>query len=244
MLRTPLSGSFVNTSGSVMKRPPSSGQHVRIGISSSEPSLRTTSWHGASFTVFGNRSLRRLTSGASLSASNSPFGWGGVISSSISCARSSSCFTPSARHMRSIDPKTLAATGMSKPVGFSNTSAGPPFGDLHARSVTAAISRSGLTASEIRASSLRLSRSARNSERSVYIVRCLPRRHEAHEDARNTHFLYRTTSCTFVIFVTSWLRRGGYFICNRLRQCERALALFAVDERRTLRAHGVGDVGE
>ena len=71
--------------------------------------------------------------------------------------------------MRSIDPKTLAATGMSKPVGFSNTSAGPPFGDLHARSVTAAISRSGLTASEMRASSLRLSRSAKNSERSVYI---------------------------------------------------------------------------
>ena len=57
-----------------MKRPPSSGQHFRIGSSSSVPSLRTTSWHGASFTVFGIRSLSRLTSGSSLSASRMPFG--------------------------------------------------------------------------------------------------------------------------------------------------------------------------
>ena len=32
--------------------------------------------------------------------------------------------------MRSSDPKTLVATGMSKPAGFSNSSAGPPPGDL------------------------------------------------------------------------------------------------------------------
>ena len=33
MFRVPLSGSFENTSGNVMYRPPSSGQHVRIGSS-------------------------------------------------------------------------------------------------------------------------------------------------------------------------------------------------------------------
>ena len=43
------------------------------------------------------------------------------------------------------------ATGMSKPVGFSNSSAGPPPGVLETRSVTAQISRSGLTGSWMRA---------------------------------------------------------------------------------------------
>src|SRR6185436_2234501 len=71
--------------------------------------------------------------------------------------------TPRARHIRSSEPNTFDATGISKPVGFSNRSAGPPPGALQARSVTAAISRSGLTASDRRASSLRLSRSARKS---------------------------------------------------------------------------------
>ena len=145
MLRTPVSGSFVKTSGSVMKGPPSSGQHFRIGSSSSVPSRCTISWHGASFTVFGIRSRSRATIGSIFSASMIPAGICGVISWSISLARSSSVFTPSARHMRSIDPKTFAATGMSKPAGFSKRSAGPPPGDLHARSMTAAISRSGLT---------------------------------------------------------------------------------------------------
>src|SRR5919197_928162 len=58
---------------------------------------------------------------------------------------------------------------MSYPVGFSNNSAGPPPGDLHARSVTAAISRSGLTVSATRASSRRLSRSATKSFKSEYM---------------------------------------------------------------------------
>src|SRR5207302_10489347 len=94
---------------------------------------------------------------------------GGVMSASISRARSSSDRTPSARHMRSIEPKTFDATGISKPVGFSKSSAGPPSFDLQARSVTAAISRSGLTGSPMRARSLRASRSATKSERSEYI---------------------------------------------------------------------------
>ncbi len=113
MLRVPVSGSFVKTSGSVMYGPPSSGQHVRIGSSSSVPPFCTTSWQGASFTVFGIRSPSRFTSGSIFRASNMPLGACGVMSSSISFARSSSEATPSARHIRSIDPKTFAATGMS-----------------------------------------------------------------------------------------------------------------------------------
>src|SRR5262245_30117398 len=98
-----------------------------------------------------------------------PSGICGVISSSISFARSSSVLTPSARHIRSVEPYRLVTAAMSNPVGFSNSSAGPPPGSLHARSVTAAISRSGLTGSATRASSRRLSRSPMKSERSEYM---------------------------------------------------------------------------
>ena len=201
MFRIPVSGSFVKTSGSVTKRPPSSGQHLRIGNSSSVPSLRTTSWHGAVETVFGMRSLSRPTSGISLSASSIPLGIGGVMMSSTSRARSSSVLTPSARHIRSFDPNTLVATGMSNPEGRSNSKAGPPPGDLQARSVTAAISRSGLTGSATRASSLRRSRSAMKSLRSEYIRR--PVYHEGtktHEDHESTIRLgYFVTLRVFVM---------------------------------------------
>ena len=82
-----------------------------------------------------------------------PPGIFGVARSSISAARSSSLATPSAMHMRFIEPNRLSATGTSKPVGRSNSSAGPPPGDFDTRSVTAAISRSGLTGSPMSASS-------------------------------------------------------------------------------------------
>ena len=49
--------------------------------------------------------------------------------------------------IRFIEPNRLTATGMSKPVGRSNSSPGPPPGDFDTRSVTAQISRSGLTGS-------------------------------------------------------------------------------------------------
>ena len=94
-------------------RPPSSGQHLRIGISSSVPFFLTTSWHGASLTVFGIRSVSRPSIGSIFSASSMPAGIFGVVSSSISRARSSSVATPSAMHMRFIDPNRLTATGMS-----------------------------------------------------------------------------------------------------------------------------------
>ncbi len=162
MFRMPVSGSLVKTSGSVMKGPPSSGHVLRIGSWSSPPSTSTTSWHGASLTVLGIKSANRLASGSIFKASMNPLGMAGVVSSSISLAISSSVSTPSARQMRDDDPKRLAATGIVNPVGRSKRSAGPPPGDLAARSTTAAISRSGLTAAETRESSRRRSSSVMN----------------------------------------------------------------------------------
>ena len=48
----PLSGSFVNTKGSVIYLPPSCGQHLIIGSACKFGSV-TTSWHGAVFTFLG-----------------------------------------------------------------------------------------------------------------------------------------------------------------------------------------------
>ncbi len=74
MLRMPVSGSFVKTSGKVMYLPPSSGQHFRIGSESSVPFRLTISWQGASLTVFGIRSRRRPTIGSIFNASMMPAG--------------------------------------------------------------------------------------------------------------------------------------------------------------------------
>ena len=126
------------------------------------------------------RSRSRLTIGSILRASMMPPGILGVVISSMSCARSSSVRTPSAMHMRFIDPNRLTATGTSKPAGRSKRRPGPPPGDFDARSVTAAISRSGLTGSAIRESSRSLSRAAMKSLRSLntYTLHlfCNPRR--------------------------------------------------------------------
>ena len=135
------------------------------------PSFCTTSWQGPSLTVFGMRSRSRLIIGSILSASRMPPGIFGVMISSISCARSSSLLTPSAMQMRFVEPNRLTPTGISKPVGRSKSSPGPPPGDFDARSVTAAISRSGLTGSLIRASSRSLSRAAMKSFKSRNITR-------------------------------------------------------------------------
>ena len=87
-----------------MYAPPSSGQHLRIGISSSVPFFLTTSWHGALVTVFGMRSFRRPSIGSIFRVSSMPVGIFGLVSSSISFARSSSDLTPSAMHMRFAEP--------------------------------------------------------------------------------------------------------------------------------------------
>src|SRR5687767_2420624 len=93
--------------------------------------------------------------------------------------------------IRFMDPNRLIATGTSNPAGRSKSRPGPPPEDLETRSVTAQISRSGLTGSAIRASSRSLSSAAMNSFRSLNITRISYNHtdvdghhddHEEHED--------------------------------------------------------------
>ncbi len=51
-LRAWVTGSRLNTSGSVTNGPPSSGQQVRIGSRSRSGSSSHTSWQGPSLTIF------------------------------------------------------------------------------------------------------------------------------------------------------------------------------------------------
>jgi len=77
MLRFALRGSRVCTQGSVMKRPPSCGQHLRMGKKSrSKLSRRMTSLHGASFalTVFGKMFPSRPVAAAFQLVENPPDG--------------------------------------------------------------------------------------------------------------------------------------------------------------------------
>ena len=124
----------------------------------------TTSWHGASLTVFGIRSRSRPTIGSIFSASSMPAGH----------LRRHQLVDLAARDRRASArraPGTCARssrTGWWRPAcrsrsGCSNSSAGPPPGDLQARSVTAAISRSGLTGSRDRAPAASACRGRRGS---------------------------------------------------------------------------------
>src|SRR5262249_15254337 len=111
------------------------------------------------------------------------------------------------------------ATGMSKPLGCSNSSAGPPPGILQARSVTAAISRSGLTGSAIRVNSRRLSRSAMKSVMSEYMSWCRRVRRRV-------------------------LNLGVHPLGDLRSQLQRAASLDAVDKRGTAALHGVHEIGQ
>src|SRR5262245_50333209 len=105
---------------------------------------------------------------------------------------------------------------MSKPVGFSKSSAGPPPADLQARSVTAAISRSGLTGSATRLSRRRRSRSDRNAARSSYMgVRIAGARRSPSE----LHLLH-----------------------DGISQLERPAAVFSGHRRSASRNHGVDEI--
>src|SRR6266545_3338843 len=206
-----------------------------MGISSSVPSFFTTSWHGALLTVFGIRSLRRPSIGSIFSVSSMPADIFGLVSSSISRARSSSDLTPSAMHMRFIDPYRLIATGMSKPAGFSNSSAGPPPGDFETLSVTAQISRFGLTGSLIRASSRFLSSASMKAFRSLNIVR-LSLRHRS----------YRRPGDFSLSSLNSWpsCSKTLHLVSDRLRQRERLATGFAVYERLALLANRADEVAQ
>src|SRR5262249_21159073 len=110
------------------------------------------------------------------------------------------------------------ATGMSKPVGFSNSSAGPPPGDFDTRSVTAAISRSGLTGSATRASSRSLSSAPMKSLRSLYISAAWSK------DPATSH--------------------GLHAVEDRLRQLQGTQSIFPRNQWRALVAHGAHEVGQ
>ena len=114
-LRLPVSGFFVKTSGSVMKGPPSSGQHFKIGRMSSDGlSISTTSWHGAFLTYFGKfTALRIFGMSVTRSILFASEIFGRRMKSRRSSAISSRLSTPKAMLMRSMLPKAFMSTGMS-----------------------------------------------------------------------------------------------------------------------------------
>ena len=104
VLRLPLFGSRVMTSGSVMNLPASPGQVFRIGISDSWMSLPvcTTSLHGASLreTTLGKYEPTSASMGSSFSLSRRLDGICGLMSDSIRPAMLSSDSVCSASFMR------------------------------------------------------------------------------------------------------------------------------------------------
>src|SRR6187431_2285087 len=108
---------------------------------------------------------------------------------------------------------------MSKPVGFSNSSAGPPPGDLDTVSVTAQISRSGLTGSPMRASSRSFSSASMNSVRSFI-------------------------SSTRDLKVAPTGSNGLHLVRDRLGQGQGAAAVLAGHHRRALLADGAHEILE
>ena len=70
--RAPVTGSWLNTSGRVMKGPPSSGQHVRIGSRSRSGSVSHTSWQGPSRTVLAENEASSRSFPSALTFSTSP----------------------------------------------------------------------------------------------------------------------------------------------------------------------------
>ena len=102
-------------------RPASSGSAARRACRRA----CTTSWHGASLTVFGIRSRSRPTIGSIFSASMMPAGICGVISSSISLAQ---VVERSSRRAPGTSAPSIrtrwSATGMSKPAASRTAAPG------------------------------------------------------------------------------------------------------------------------
>ena len=141
-LRMPRTGSLLTTAESVMYGPPSSGQQVITGMRSRSISSprQTTSWQAGDplFTRGGNFVTSR-SRGSSPSFAMNPSGTFRFISSVMRAPCSSRFFTPSASAMRVMDPNRLIATGNAERwplsrITCSNSSAGPPPGNLLVRS--------------------------------------------------------------------------------------------------------------
>ena len=167
-LRAPVTGSLVKTPGSVMYRPPSPGQHVRMGsVASDGRSVSTISWQGACAT---RRGAAFATSKSVASFFTRSMNVPGMRRSSrrvIRPARSSSRSTPSAHAMRSAAPNALTSTGMSWPSTRSKSSATfLSAGLFDTRSTISVISRSRETGTVTRRRRSRFSSNATSSDRS------------------------------------------------------------------------------
>src|SRR5271170_2291495 len=79
-LRSPVSGSRVTTHGSVMKRPPSSGQHLRMGrlrsVGSARASRAVVAASATTFEVFPARALETAPEAGALPKISIAFGHG------------------------------------------------------------------------------------------------------------------------------------------------------------------------
>ena len=157
----------------VINGPTSPGQQVCTGSlvrSTSSPSS-ITSWQGASLTTLGAMASTLRKIGSLLQASFRPLGGSGSLRKASSLPISRSSLTSSApmpKATRLGVPNRLPSTGMSKPVGFSNSSAGPPL--RRVRSQISVISSTGETGALIRLSSPRCSRPRIKSRRSRYCM--------------------------------------------------------------------------
>ena len=180
-LRAPVSGSCVTTHGNVMKRPPSSGQHLRMGRSASvggngsvpfrqsgasgQASLRLvgasnrwmTSLQGPLFTVLGFAWRKSKASDRSRNASFMEAGGRAFMSPPSSAATSSTEAAFMLMAMRFQEPSVLMATGNGettpRTVGFSKSNALPPPGFFISRSAISVISNSVATGCEMRINS-------------------------------------------------------------------------------------------
>ena len=158
-----MSGSRLITSGNVMKRPPSPGQHFSTGKSERLGVSSTTSLAGPRRTRFGRDRNRRKTVRRFAQSAPSVGGLmrsANVTSSSPIC---SGCI-PNASSIRRSLARRFMASGKFAPSTFSNSIALPP--DLTILVAISVISSSGLTGAVTRRSSPSTSRARTNDWRS------------------------------------------------------------------------------
>ena len=192
-LRAPVSGSRVTTQGSVMKRPPSSGQHCWMGRfsrvggrGSNAAGVRQsgagghgvvrgggaskwwmTSWQAPSLTRFG-RAWRRSNAVPSNWRASLKLAGGLAFTRAPSAAAASSIEgAPRLSAMRRYEPSALMASGKGEicplTVGFSTNRAWPPPGFFISRSASSVISSSLATGCVRRRSSPAASKCPRKS---------------------------------------------------------------------------------
>ncbi|MCY1442239.1 hypothetical protein D9M71_586010 [compost metagenome] len=141
-------GPLVTVRPQVISGATSPGQQVCTGNferSTSSPSM-TTSWQIASLTTLGAIEMILRKIGSLDQASFRPFGGSGSLRNASSLPISRNSLTASApmpSATRSGVPNRLPSTGMSKPVGFSKSRAGPLARKV--RSQTSVISSTGDT---------------------------------------------------------------------------------------------------